>query len=77
MKKARSSRRINKIGTTTDTITGRGGLALFSRYLEMIGIFDIISSKFGFMRKRAPRLDFVQADFLLLFGWNISPFDVL
>jgi len=60
MKKARSSRRINKIGATTDTITGRGGLALFSRYLEMIGIFDIISLKFGFMRKssKGPRLLF-------------------
>ena len=34
MKKVRSSRRINKIGTTPDTITGRGGIALFSRYLE-------------------------------------------
>ena len=56
MKKARSSRRINKIGTTTDTITGRGGLALFSRYLEMIGIFDIISLKFGFIRKSSKGL---------------------
>jgi len=56
MKKARSSQRINKIGTTTDTITGRGGLALFSRYLEMIGIFDIISLKFGFIRKSSKGL---------------------
>jgi hypothetical protein len=38
MKKARSSRRINKIGTTTDTITGRGGLVLFSRYLDKLPI---------------------------------------
>ena len=56
MKKTRSSRRINKISTTTDTITGRGGLALFSRYLEMIGIFDIISLKFGFIRKSSKGL---------------------
>jgi hypothetical protein len=56
MKKARSSRRINKIGTTTDTITGRGGLVLFSRYLEMIGIFDILNSKFAFMRKSSKGL---------------------
>jgi len=56
MKKARSSRRINKIGTTTDTITGRGGLALFSRSLEMIGIFDILNSKFAFMRKSSKGL---------------------
>ena len=51
MKKIRSSKKINKIGTTTDTITGRGGIALFSRYLEMIGILDIINSKFSFIRK--------------------------
>ena len=51
MKKVRSSQRINKIGTTSDTITGRGGIALFSRYLEMTGILDILESKFGFMRK--------------------------
>jgi hypothetical protein len=31
------------------TITGRGGLALFSRYLEMIGIFDILNSKFSIL----------------------------
>ncbi len=48
MKKVRSSRRINKIGTTPDTITGRGGIALFSRYLETTGILDILDSKFGF-----------------------------
>ena len=56
MKKARSSRRINKIGTTTDTITGRGGLALFSRYLETTGILDILNSKFGFVRKSSKGL---------------------
>ena len=56
MKKARSSRRINKIGTTTDTITGRGGLVLFSRYLEMTGILDILNSKLGFVRKSSKGL---------------------
>ena len=61
MKKVRSSQRINKIGTTSDTITGRGGIALFSRYLETTGILDILESKFGFLKKRegAPRLDFI------------------
>jgi hypothetical protein len=56
MKKVRSSRRINKIGTTPDTITGRGGIALFSRYLETTGILDILDSKFGFMRKSSKGL---------------------
>ena len=56
MEKVRSSRRINKIGTTPDTITGRGGIALFSRYLETTGILDILDSKFGFMRKSSKGL---------------------
>ena len=56
MKKVRSSQRISKIGTTSDTITGRGGIALFSRYLEMTGILDILESKFGFIRKSAKGL---------------------
>jgi len=56
MKNVRSSRRINKIGTTADTITGRGGIALFSRYLETTGILDILDSKFGFMRKSSKGL---------------------
>jgi hypothetical protein len=56
MKKARSSRRINKIGTTNDTITGRGGLSLFSRYLEQIGIWDILESKFCIIRKSSKGL---------------------
>jgi len=56
MKKAHSSRRINKIGTTNDTITGRGGLSLFSRYLEQIGIWDILNSKFGIIRKSSKGL---------------------
>jgi len=41
---------------TTDTITGRGGLALFSRYLETTGILDILNSKFGFVRKSSKGL---------------------
>ena len=56
MKSVRSSQRINKIGTTSDTITGRGGIVLFSRYLEMTGILDILESKFGFIRKSAKGL---------------------
>lgn len=51
MKIYQSSLRINKVGTTTDTITGRGGLALFSRYLEATGILELLQSEFGFFRK--------------------------
>jgi len=56
MNKAGSSRRINKIGTTTDTITGRGGIALFSRYLDKTGILEIVESKFGLLRKSSKGL---------------------
>jgi len=34
--------RINKIEVTSDLLTSRGGLTLFCRYLEMIGILDIL-----------------------------------
>ena len=51
-----SARRINKIGTTPDTITGRGGIALFSRYLETTGILDIVESKLKFLRKSSKGL---------------------
>jgi hypothetical protein len=47
----RSSQRINNIATTNDTITGRGGLSLFSRYLEQIGIWEMLDSKFGLLRR--------------------------
>jgi len=56
MNKIGNSRRINKIGTTSDTITGRGGIALFSRYLEKTGILDIVESKFGLLRKSSKGL---------------------
>ncbi len=56
MKKSYSSQRINKVETTSDTITGRGGLALFSRYLEKTCILDLLENKFGFFRKSAKGL---------------------
>ena len=51
MKKYSSSERINSVEVTSDTITGRGGLALFSRYLETINIFGMLDNKFGHIRK--------------------------
>lgn len=56
MKSIRSSQRINTIETTPDTITGRGGLTLFSRYLEQSGIFALLETKFGKLRKSAKGL---------------------
>ncbi len=51
-----ASQRINTIETTTDTISGRGGLALFSRYLEQCGMFELLETKFGALRKSAKGL---------------------
>ena len=42
---------LGKIETTQDTITGRGGLALFSRYLTKIGVLRILSDSFPHIRK--------------------------
>jgi hypothetical protein len=36
-------------------ITGRGGTALFSRYVETTGILDILDSNSGFMGKKAQK----------------------
>jgi len=47
----KSSSRITKIGVTSDTLTGRGGLALFVRYLNNIGIYSILTESFGHIRK--------------------------
>jgi hypothetical protein len=52
----RSSQRINHIATTEDIITGRGGLSLFSRYLEQVGIWEILDAKFGLLRKSSKGL---------------------
>ncbi len=42
---------IVSIGTTTDTLTGRGGLALFTQYLFTYGMLGILEDAFGYLRK--------------------------
>ena len=81
MKKYKSSKRINSVEVTSDTITGRGGLALFSRYLETINIFGILDNKFGGIRKSSKGL-IVWLLFKQIFCWlfdgtsrHISYFD--
>ena len=37
------STNITKIGITSDKISGRGGLPLFLRYIETIGLYKLIS----------------------------------
>ena len=42
---------ISRIEITSDTLTGRGGLALFSRYVRNVGILSHLEQLFGDMRK--------------------------
>jgi hypothetical protein len=42
---------IDRLGTTSDTLTSRGGLALFSRYLRGIGILPELGRVFGSLRR--------------------------
>src|SRR5665811_906646 len=44
------------IEITSDTLTGRGGLALFSRYLRNLEIFPHLDRLFGSMRKSSKGL---------------------
>jgi len=42
---------------TPDTLTSRGGLSIFSRYLEQTEIFDLLEEAFGFLRKSSKGLE--------------------
>lgn len=44
---------IQRIEQTSDTLTGRGGLALFSRYLRGSGILEQLDTLFGSIRESA------------------------
>ena len=50
-KNIKSNSRIDAVETTNDTLTGRGGLILFVRYLKAIGILDRMEQCFGHFRK--------------------------
>lgn len=42
---------ISTVETTTDTLTGRGGLALFTQYLFTCGVLGLLEDSFGYLRK--------------------------
>ena len=46
-----SAGRISSIETTGDTLTGRGGVAPFARYLSEIGLREELEGRFAFVRK--------------------------
>ena len=47
----KSKCKINDIGVTNDTLTGRGGIALFVKYLSSVDIYSILEGSFGSVRK--------------------------
>ena len=69
-KRERSKRKLAKIadiGITNDTLTSRGGLNLFVRYLDRIGVLTHIRRLFGGIRKsRKGRLNLTKPDIIEL-----------
>ena len=62
--------RIHRLEVTTDRLTGRAGLALFSRYLRGVGILPELGRVFGSVRKNAkgvPVADCFQQALLFFF----------
>lgn len=55
-----SERFIDGIETTSDRLTGRAGLVVFSRYLRGIGIFPHLNRLFGSLRKSRKGLPVVE-----------------
>jgi hypothetical protein len=47
----KSKCKINKIGVTDDTLTGRGGMVLFVKYLGSVEIYPLLHSFFGDVRR--------------------------
>jgi hypothetical protein len=83
MKQYTAAGRISSIETTGDTLTGRGGVALFARYLSGIGLRPHLESRFGFIRKSEKGLD-VWSLFVQVLCWlydgtsrHLSYFDEL
>jgi hypothetical protein len=47
----KSKCKISKVDVTEDTLTGRGGVALFVRYLSQVNIYPILVEAFGHLRR--------------------------
>jgi hypothetical protein len=64
---------IDQIETTTETLTSRAGLALFSRYLRNLGLLSVLERLFGSMRqseKGLPIPVLFHLGLLLFSGWD-------
>ena len=83
MPKQSQSKRISKVEVTDDIMTGRGGMALFVRYLNTIQIFPSLNQTFGHLRKSAKGLlitTLFQQVFCFLFDGtsrHLTQFDIL
>lgn len=75
--------KIHKLEVTGDTLTGRGGLAFFVKYVETIGIVGLLLSKFASIKKSAKGVTaqnlFLQALYFFMDGTSrhLSYFDEL
>ena len=48
-----TAQKIDKLEVTSDTLTSRGGLAFFVKYVEAIGILPLLLNRFGEIKKSA------------------------
>lgn len=66
--------RITSVGITTDLLTSRGGLSLFGRYVEGIGIRPTFGRLFGSMRKngKGQPIDAIMKQVLCFFADGTS-----
>ncbi len=55
-----NSAKINKIETTNDVISGRGGLALFMRYVEQIQFYNLVQNVLGHVKTSKKGLSLFQ-----------------
>ena len=49
--KIKSKCKIDRVEVTEDVLTGRGGMALFVRYLSKVNIYALLLDSFGYLRK--------------------------
>lgn len=68
MKKDSRSKRINRIEETSDTLTSRGGLSFFVRYLANIGIYPLLLDLFSSLRRSKKGLA-IEDMFKQIFCW--------
>ncbi len=68
MKHYSNPHRISSVATTDDTLTGRGGLALFVRYISEINLDTLLCGHFGDIRKSNKGLP-IWSLFVQVFCW--------